>query len=144
MATKDTEELTDVEEVPEDFEEEEIEDLDDLDDDLDDDELDDDIDDFDDDDSDDEDEEGEHEEETAEALEELESQELKLLDEEAGDALLVDEVKELRAIRREELTMDVDAQGQRSDEFVCQGCFMVKRRSQLANKRKMLCADCAY
>ncbi len=86
----------------------------------------------------------EHDEETTEALEELESQELKLLDEEAGDAQLVDEVKELRAIRREELTMDVEAQGQRSDEFVCQSCFMVKRTSQLANKRKMLCADCAY
>ncbi len=86
----------------------------------------------------------EQDEETTEALEELESQELKLLDEEAADAQLVDEVKELRAIRREELTMDVEAQGQRSDEFVCQSCFMVKRTSQLANKRKMLCADCAY
>ncbi len=86
----------------------------------------------------------EHDEETTEALEELESQELKLLEEEVDDAQLVDEVKELRAIRREELTMDVEAQGQRSDEFVCQSCFMVKRTSQLANKRKMLCADCAY
>jgi hypothetical protein len=82
-------------------------------------------------------------EETAEALEELESEELKLLDDEASEALLVDEVKELRAIRREELTMDVDAQVQRSDEFVCQSCFLVKRTSQLANRRKMLCADCA-
>ncbi|MGH8916235.1 MAG: DUF4193 family protein [Acidimicrobiia bacterium] len=83
-------------------------------------------------------------EETTEALEELESEELELLDEEAGDALLVDEVEELRAIRREELTMNVDAQLQRSDEFVCQSCFMVKRTSQLANRKKMLCADCAY
>ena len=31
-----------------------------------------------------------------------------------------------------------------SDEFVCQNCFMVKRTSQLANRKKMLCADCAY
>ena len=83
-------------------------------------------------------------EETVEALEELESEELSLLDEEADDALLVDEVKELKAIRREELTMNVEAQAQRSDEFVCQSCFMVKRTSQLANRRKMLCADCAY
>lgn len=86
----------------------------------------------------------ERDEETTEALEELESQELKVLDEEAADNQLVDEVKELRAIRREELTMDVETQGQRSGEFVCQSCFMVKRTSQLANKRKMLCADCAY
>ena len=84
-----------------------------------------------------------HDEETVEALEELESEELKLLDEETADALLVDEVKELRAIRREELTMDVDAQVARSHEFVCQSCFLVKRTSQLANRRKMLCADCA-
>ena len=83
-----------------------------------------------------------HDEETVEALEELESQELKLLDEEASEALLVDEVQELRAMRREELTMNVDAQGQKSDEFVCQSCFMVKRMSQVANKRKMICQDC--
>lgn len=83
-----------------------------------------------------------HDEETAEALEELESQELKLLDDEVNEALLVDEVAELRAMRREELTLNVDAQGQKSDEFVCQSCFMVKRTSQLANKRKMICQDC--
>lgn len=85
---------------------------------------------------------GDHDEETAEALEELESQELQLLDEEANETLLVDEVKELRAMRREELTLNVDAQGQKSGEFVCQSCFMVKRTSQLANKRKMICQDC--
>lgn len=82
--------------------------------------------------------------ETVEALEELESEELALLDEEVNEALLVDEVKELKAIRREELTMDVDAQAQRSDEFVCQSCFLVKRTSQLANRKQMLCTDCAY
>ena len=87
---------------------------------------------------------GDHDDETAEALEELESEELELLEEEANEALLVDEVKELKAIRREELTMNVDAQAQRSDEFVCQNCFMVKRTSQLANRKKMLCTDCAY
>ena len=79
----------------------------------------------------------------ADALEELESQELQLLEEEANEAMLVDEVEELRAMRRAELTMNVDAQVQRPDEFVCQNCFMVKRTSQLANKRKMICRDCA-
>lgn len=83
-----------------------------------------------------------HDEETAEALEELENQELQLLDEEANEALLVDEVEELRAMRREELTLNVDAQSQKSDEFVCQSCFMVKRISQLARKRKVICQDC--
>ncbi len=94
-------------------------------------------------DEDEEDEEDEeHDEETAEALEELENQELQLLDEEANEALLVDEVAELRAMRREELTLNVDAQSPKADEFVCQSCFMVKRTSQLANKRKMICFDC--
>lgn len=83
-----------------------------------------------------------HDSETAEALEELESQELQLLDEEANEALLVDEVAEMRAMRREELTLNVEAQSQKDDEFVCQSCFMVKRTSQLANKRKMICFDC--
>lgn len=92
---------------------------------------------------DDDDDTHDQDEETTEALEELESQELQLLDEEKNDNLLVDEVEVLRAIRREELTMNVDTQLQRADEFVCQSCFMVKRTSQLANKRKQLCADCA-
>ena len=28
-------------------------------------------------------------------------------------------------------------------EFVCKKCYLVKHRSQLANKKKMLCRDCA-
>ena len=28
-------------------------------------------------------------------------------------------------------------------EFVCKNCFLVKHRSQLADKKKMLCRDCA-
>lgn len=91
----------------------------------------------------DEGEDEEEDEETAEALDELEAEELELLDEEVEDALLVDEAAELRAIRREELTLNVDAQAPRSDEFVCRSCFLVKRSSQLANKRKMICRDCA-
>jgi hypothetical protein len=93
-------------------------------------------------DADDEEDDGDHDDETAEALEELENQELQLLDEEANEAMLVDEAAELRAMRREELTLNVDAQIQKDDEFVCQSCFMVKRTSQLANKRKMICFDC--
>jgi len=95
-----------------------------------------------DDDDDDEPDSDEHDDETAEALEELETQELQLLDDEANEAMLVDEVEELRAMRREELTMNVDAQSQKDDEFVCQSCFLVKRTSQLANRRKMICFDC--
>ncbi|HEX6844478.1 MAG TPA: DUF4193 family protein [Actinomycetota bacterium] len=28
-------------------------------------------------------------------------------------------------------------------EFMCKNCFLVKHRSQLADKKKMLCRDCA-
>ncbi len=94
----------------------------------------------------DEEKEGEEEEaagEGDEALDELEAEELELLDDEASESLLVDEAAELRAIRREELTLNVEAQAVRGDEFVCASCFLVKRVSQLANRRKMLCRDCA-
>ena len=30
-----------------------------------------------------------------------------------------------------------------STEFTCTNCFLVKHRSQLADKKKMLCRDCA-
>jgi hypothetical protein len=30
-----------------------------------------------------------------------------------------------------------------STEFVCKRCYLVKHRSQLADKKKMLCRDCA-
>lgn len=146
MAKKDVETEVDETEVEDlDIEPDEIEE--DLDDDLEtpiDDEFEDDVDEDDEfeDDEEEGDDDGDHDEETAEALEELESQELQLLDEEANEAMLVDEVAELRAMRREELTLNVDAQSPKDDEFVCQSCFMVKRMSQLANKRKMICSDC--
>jgi len=30
-----------------------------------------------------------------------------------------------------------------ANEFTCRNCFLVKHRSQLADKKKMLCRDCA-
>jgi len=30
-----------------------------------------------------------------------------------------------------------------ADEFTCQSCFLVKRRAQLADEKKMICRDCA-
>lgn len=29
------------------------------------------------------------------------------------------------------------------EEFVCRSCFLVKRRAQLADERKLICRDCA-
>jgi Domain of unknown function (DUF4193) len=30
-----------------------------------------------------------------------------------------------------------------ADEFTCRSCFLVKRRAQLADEKKMICFDCA-
>ena len=92
----------------------------------------------------DEDEEDE-DEDREEALDELEAEELDMLtDDEESEALIVDEATELRAIRRAELAMEGEVAGGRGeDEFVCQSCFLVLKTSQLANRRKMLCRDCA-
>lgn len=32
---------------------------------------------------------------------------------------------------------------QQADEFTCRNCFLVKHRSQLADRKKMFCKDCA-
>lgn len=94
-------------------------------------------------DDDDDDDDADADDDGDEALDELEAEELELVDDEVSESLLVDEVAELRAIRREELTLNVEAQAIRTGEFVCQSCFLVKRTSQLANRKKMICADCA-
>ncbi len=82
-------------------------------------------------------------EEEEEALDELEAEELEMLTEdEAAEALPVDEAEELRQIRREAMALETGAESVGSDEFVCAACFLVKRTTQLADKRKSLCRDC--
>jgi hypothetical protein len=139
----DVEDDADVDVVDEDFDDELIDDEDELDlsdeslvvvDDEDDDE--DDADDADDDEDDDDDDE---------ALDELEAEELEMLtDDESIETLVVDEAAELRAIRRAEIAMEGEVvDGAAADEFVCTSCFLVKKTSQLTNKRKRICRDCA-
>lgn len=78
-----------------------------------------------------------------EALDELEAEELEMLTEdEAAEALPVDEAEELRQIRRAAMALETGAESVGSDEFVCSACFLVKRMTQLADKRKTLCRDC--
>jgi len=133
--------VDDIEDVDEDVDEE----VDEVDDefvaDSDDDEFSDDDDDDDDDDVDvDEKAEGD---ETTVALDVLEAEELEIVESDTTDTMLVDEASEIRAIRRAEMTLDIDAGAPQADEFVCQSCFLVLKGSQLANKRKRLCVDCA-
>jgi hypothetical protein len=144
-------EVEDVEDIDVDVDDDvDVEELDD--DDIDDDEdvVDDDVEfeaDSDDDDEfsddDDDDEEEEEDDDAPVALDVLEAEELEIVESDATDTMLVDEASEIRAIRREEMTMDIDAGAPQSDEFVCQSCFLVLKSSQLANKRKRLCFDCA-
>lgn len=36
-----------------------------------------------------------------------------------------------------------NVQPQQSSEFTCRNCFLVKSKSQLADRKRMLCRDCA-
>ena len=123
---------------PEDWDGEELEDLEDLDD------VDADVD------SDDDglgegDDDSDDDAETAgEPLDELEAEELEMLTEdEEAESLPVDEAEELREIRRATMSLESAAESAAEDEFVCASCFLVKSGSQLVDKRKKLCRDCA-
>ena len=57
-----------------------------------------------------------------------------------------EEEEVLVALTREErLAEPVEARvvPMQATEFMCKRCFLVKHRSQLADKKKMLCRDCA-
>ena len=84
-------------------------------------------------------------EDDTKALDELEAEELEMLTEdESVETIVIDEAAEMRAIRRAEISMEGDSADEASaEEFVCTSCFLVKRTSQLANKRKKICFDCA-
>lgn len=83
--------------------------------------------------------------EATEALDDLEAEELEMLtDDEASETIVVDEATQLRDIRRAQLAMESGLPGGIGDgEFVCSSCFLVKRSSQLSNRRKKICTDCA-
>ena len=83
--------------------------------------------------------------EDTEALDDLEAEELEMLTEdEASETIVVDEESELRDIRRAQIAIEASsAGGAGADEFVCSVCFLVKKSSQLANRRRKICFDCA-
>lgn len=147
MARSKTEtEEVDIDELesPEEIEDELDEDIEPTEDALEDD-VDDDVDDDDWSEDSDDDSEEDDDEDSTEDLDELESEELEMLTEdELSETLVVDEAAELRAIRRAELAMSDETGTERgADEFLCQGCFLVLSTSQLSDKRRKLCVDCA-
>jgi len=60
-------------------------------------------------------------------------------DENDEEALI--EAMDEREGRAESLTVKVVPP--QPSEFTCRGCFLLKHRSQLADKKRMLCRDCA-
>jgi len=78
------------------------------------------------------------------ALDELEAEELEMLTEdEEAESLPIDEAEELRQIRHAAMSLESAASSAGDGEFVCSSCFLVKAGSQLADKRRKLCSDCA-
>jgi hypothetical protein len=71
----------------------------------------------------------------------LAKQETAEVAEEAPDE---DEVVTPASTRDERLEpLDARVVPMQETEFMCKNCYLVKHRSQLADKRKMLCRDCA-
>jgi hypothetical protein len=54
---------------------------------------------------------------------------------------LLEAMEEREGRGTESLTVKVVPE--QPDEFTCRRCFLVKHRSQLRDRRRMLCADCA-
>ena len=40
-------------------------------------------------------------------------------------------------------TLAIKVLPQQQNEFTCRNCFLVKHKSQLSDKKKMICRDCA-
>ena len=64
----------------------------------------------------------------------------------SGDGAAEEEAEEEPVIEpgREERveTLSVKVVPQQPTEFTCKNCFLVKHRSQLADKKRMFCVDC--
>lgn len=77
---------------------------------------------------------------------EVESIQELLVKQEAADEEEADEDEVVVPLTREEkLAEPLEARVVpiQATEFTCKRCFLVKHRSQLADKKKMLCRDCA-
>ena len=137
MATDDydAEEIDDLVEDDEEEDDDEDDDIDlDLDDDLEIDEVPADDEDEEDEDLDDDDDEDDDEADDDEAEESLDV----LLAREQGDD---DSLVRLDDEPRDGLVSVIETIS--ADEFTCTSCFLVKRRAQLADEKKMICLDCA-
>jgi hypothetical protein len=64
---------------------------------------------------------------------------------EEADAAEEEDEAALATLTRDERLEPVETRvvPMQATEFMCKRCFLVKHRSQLADKKKMLCRDCA-
>ena len=91
----------------------------------------------------DEDEEDDEDDQETVTLDALEAEELENVEANDPATILVDEASEIKALRRKEMAIDLDADPQRVDEFVCNSCFLLLKNVQLADPDKALCVGCA-
>lgn len=62
-----------------------------------------------------------------------------------ADEPAAEEAEEEAVVAREERVeaLTVKVVPQQPTEFTCKNCYLVKHRSQLADKKRMFCRDCA-
>ncbi|HEX5879585.1 MAG TPA: DUF4193 family protein [Actinomycetota bacterium] len=62
-----------------------------------------------------------------------------------ADEPAAEEAEEEAVVSREERVeaLTVKVVPQQPTEFTCKNCYLVKHRSQLADKKRMFCRDCA-
>lgn len=96
-----------------------------------------------DDDEDEEDDQDDEDDQETVTLDALEAEELENVEANDPATILVDEASEIKALRRKEMAIDLDADPQRVDEFVCNSCFLLLKNVQLADPDKALCVGCA-
>jgi hypothetical protein len=72
-------------------------------------------------------------------------QELLVKQEAREEEEAAEEEETILARSRDEPAESIDARvvPMQATEFMCKKCFLVKHRSQLADKKRMLCRDCA-
>lgn len=88
---------------------------------------------------------GEPEEEEAEAAEGSDASLEELLAKRAEKQDADSDDESILSVERDDRTggLPNKVKPQQAREFVCKKCFLVKHQSQLADRRRMLCRDCA-
>lgn len=83
-------------------------------------------------------------EEPSEEVTETSLEELAAKKGEAKEAPEEGEDESILSLDREDRvgTLPAKVTPQQATEFTCKKCFLVKHRSQLADKRRMICKDC--